>query len=69
MNIKETIICLKGIKKIGHDIFTEQRDFQECLDNAIDILEKIEKCDETSATRCFTCINEIKERYFNGNEM
>jgi hypothetical protein len=30
---------------------------------AKDIFEKIEKCDETSATKCFTCINEIKERY------
>lgn len=64
MTIKEAIICLTGIKNLGHDMFTEQRDFQECLDVAIDILEKIEKCDETSATKCFTCINEIKGRYY-----
>jgi hypothetical protein len=28
-----------------------------------EILKLIKDCDETSATRCFTCINEIKERY------
>jgi hypothetical protein len=143
MTREEAIICLKGIKNVGHDIFTEQRDFQESLNIAIQALEQepildkiraeiteygsiwveykitgkrdkdieqlvsdilkqakeqvleiidkykaesktrnnnrrykleqksntqeilklIKDCDETSATRCFTCINEIKERY------
>jgi hypothetical protein len=40
MTSEEAILCLKGIKNIGHDIFTEQKDFQECLDMAIKALEQ-----------------------------
>ena len=39
MTIKEAIICLKGIKNVGHDMFTEQKDFLESLDIAIKALE------------------------------
>lgn len=44
MTSEEAILCLKGIKNIGHDIFTEQKDFQECLDMAIKALEKKPCC-------------------------
>ena len=41
MTIEKAIICLKGIKRLGHDIFTKvaQKDLQECLDMAIRSLE------------------------------
>jgi hypothetical protein len=45
MTSEEAILCLKGIKNIGHDIFTEQKNFQECLDMAIKALEQ-EPCDD-----------------------
>jgi hypothetical protein len=34
------------------------------MDKTIDILQLIKDCDETSATKCFTCINEIKKELF-----
>ena len=34
------------------------------MDKTIDILQIIKDCDETSATKCFTCINEIKKELF-----
>jgi hypothetical protein len=40
MTREEAIICIKGIKNLGHDMFTEQKDFQECLDMAIKALEQ-----------------------------
>jgi hypothetical protein len=46
MTSEEAILCLKGIKNIGHDIFTEQKDFQECLDMAIKALEQ-EPCEDS----------------------
>lgn len=45
MTNEEAIFCLKGIKNTGHDIFTEQKDFQECLDMAIKALEQ-EPCED-----------------------
>jgi transcription elongation factor Elf1 len=45
MTNEEAIFCLKGIKNTGHDIFTEQKDFQECLDMAIKALER-ESCED-----------------------
>jgi hypothetical protein len=45
MTSEEAILCLKGIKNIGHDIFTEQKNFQECLDMAIKALEQ-ESCED-----------------------
>jgi hypothetical protein len=45
MTNEEAIFCLKGIKNIGHDIFTEQKDFQECLDMAIKALRQ-EPCED-----------------------
>lgn len=36
--------------------------------NTQEILKLIKDCDETSATKCFTCINDIKERYFNDSK-
>jgi hypothetical protein len=44
MTREEAILCIKGIKNLGHDMFTEQKDFQECLDMAIKALEK-EPCE------------------------
>lgn len=60
MTIKEAI-----------EFFEEQQEIfgdTECLMHgalsmAQEIFEKIENCDESSATRCFNCINEIKENY------
>jgi hypothetical protein len=40
MTREEAILCIKGIKNLGHDMFTEQKDFQECLDMAIKALEQ-----------------------------
>jgi hypothetical protein len=45
MTREEAILCIKGIKNLGHDMFTEQKDFQECLDMAIKALEK-EPCED-----------------------
>lgn len=45
MTSEEAILCLKGIKNLGHDIFTEQEDFLECLDMAIKALEQ-EPCND-----------------------
>lgn len=39
MTKEEAITCLKGIKNLAQDIFTEQKDFQECIDMAIIALE------------------------------
>lgn len=60
MTIKEAI-----------EFFEEQQEIfgdTECLMHgalsmAQEIFEKIENCDESSATKCFNCINEIKENY------
>ena len=41
MTREDAIICLKGIKSLGHDLFTEQKDFQECLDMAIEELQAV----------------------------
>lgn len=50
MTIDEAIICIKDIKRLGHDIFTKvaQKDFQECLDMAIRSLEMQKKLAEYS---------------------
>ena len=45
MTREEAILCIKGIKNLGHDMFTEQKDFQECLDMAIKAIEQ-EPCDD-----------------------
>ena len=46
MTLEDAILCIKGIKSLGHDIFTEQKDFQECLDMAIRSLEAQKKLAE-----------------------
>lgn len=46
MTLEDAILCIKGIKSLGHDIFTEQKDFQECLDMAINSLEAQKKLAE-----------------------
>ena len=56
MTIKEAIKFFKE----QQEVFGDTSFMREALTIAIDIFEKIEKCDETSATKCFTCINEIK---------
>lgn len=40
MTREEAILCLKGIKNYGRDTFTEQSDWQNSLDMAIDALEQ-----------------------------
>jgi hypothetical protein len=59
MTLKEVIEFFKE----QQEIFGEDCIMYEVLTIAFDIFGKIEKCDETSATRCFTCINEIKKKY------
>jgi hypothetical protein len=49
--------------KEQQEIFGEGCFMHEALSMAKDIFEKIDKCDESSATICFNCINEIKENY------
>lgn len=44
MKKESAILCLKGIKNYGRDTFTEQSDWQESLDMAIEaILKTLEK--------------------------
>lgn len=50
MTREEAILCIKGIKNLGHDMFTEQKDFQECLDMAIKALEQ-EPCEDAVSRR------------------
>lgn len=40
MTREDAILCLKGIKNYGRDTFTEQSDWQESLDMAIEALEQ-----------------------------
>ena len=64
MTSEKAIKMLEYIKDTGNGESEYKNNAQGiALDMAINILEEIEKCDETSATRCFTCINEIKRRY------
>lgn len=56
MTIKEAIEVLKD----GELNPCVAEDKKTC-DMVIDILKEIEMCDETSATKCFTCVNEIKD--------
>jgi hypothetical protein len=51
MTKEEAILCIKGIKNLGHDMFTEQKDFQECLDMAIKALEQEPRKDEVILTK------------------
>ena len=50
MTIEYAILCIKGIKSLGHDICTKatQEDFQKCLDMAIHSLEMQKKLAEYS---------------------
>lgn len=43
MTKEEAILCLKGIKNYGRDTFTEQSDWQESLDMAVEAIEQ-ENC-------------------------
>lgn len=56
MTIEE---ALKGLKVLRRD-FRGYKPNEEMFDIAINVLEQINDCDETSATKCYTCINEIK---------
>lgn len=70
MNIKEAIEIINSECYVFNPLnFDRTTKINSALDMAIDILEEIEKCDEKSATKCFTCINEIKGRYCNGTKM
>jgi hypothetical protein len=53
MTKEEAILCIKGIKNLGHDMFTEQKDFQECLDMAIKALEQEPKTGHWIATGAY----------------
>ena len=57
MSIEEAKVCLKGIKIISKDIFTEQTDLQDSLDAAIKSLDMwdkvIEEIDEEITTSEF----------------
>lgn len=46
MTIDDTILCLKGIKQYGRDTFTEQSDWQNSLDTAIDTMHKYQKIED-----------------------
>lgn len=68
MTREEAILCIKGIKSLGHDMFTEQKDFQESLDIAIKSLEQ-EPCEDVmeihtqgldEGIRCAMCTNSMK---------
>jgi hypothetical protein len=59
MTNEEAIFCIKGIKNIGHDIFTEQKDFQKCLDMALKALEQ-EPCDDCVSRQAVLDFMQIK---------
>ena len=59
MTNEDAILCLKGIKNLGHDIFTEQKDFQECLDMAIKALEQ-EPCKDAVSRQAVLDFMQIK---------
>jgi hypothetical protein len=65
MTNEEAIFCLKGIKNIGHDIFTEQKNFQECLDMAIKALERESSEDAVSRKTILEWVKESLEQYAN----
>lgn len=56
MTIEET---LKGLRALRRD-FSGYKPNEEMFDVAINILKQINECDAKSATKCYTCINEIK---------
>jgi hypothetical protein len=58
MTREEAILCIKGIKNLGHDMFTEQKDFQECLDMAIKALEQ-ESCEDAISRKAV--LNTIRD--------
>lgn len=59
MTREEAILCVKGIKNLGHDMFTKQKDFQECLDMAIKALEQ-EPCEDcVSRQQAIELVNEV----------
>lgn len=49
MTREYAILCLKGIKNYGRDIFTEQSDWQESLDMAIKALNQESALDKYRA--------------------
>lgn len=65
MTSEEAILCLKGIKNLGHDIFTEQKDFQECLDMAIKALNQ-EPCGDSISRQ--SVIQEILRLWNSGGD-
>lgn len=65
MTNEEAILCLKGIKNLGHDIFTEQKDFQECLDVAIKALNQ-EPCEDRISRQ--SVIKEILRLWNSGGD-
>jgi len=65
MTSEEAILCLKGIKNLGHDIFTEQKDFQECLDMAIKALNQ-EPCGDSISRQ--SVIKEILRLWNSGGD-
>lgn len=45
------------------DIFDIEYNIDDAVENAQKIIELIDECDETSATKCFECINKIKNEF------
>jgi len=65
MTNEEAIFCLKGIKNLGHDVFTEKKDFQECLDMAIKALNQ-EPCGDSISRQ--SVIKEILRLWNSGGD-
>lgn len=41
-------------------IIAGREETQKALEQTIEVLKEIKKCDEKSATKCYECINRIK---------
>lgn len=74
MTIDDTILCLKGIKNYGRDTFTEQSDWQNSLDTAIDTMCKyqhitkiVEAWEADVDIDSYDCMSDIREVIEDGN--
>lgn len=43
--------------------FDDEYNIDDAVENAREIIKLIDECDETSATKCFECINKIKNEF------
>jgi hypothetical protein len=57
MNIERAINVLDSLVRVGYE------EYDIALTMSTDIMKMIKECDEKSASKCWECINLIKEKY------